>query len=675
MAATKLLPRYPIYIPSKGRADACLTARCLDKDGVPFHLVVEPQERDAYVGRFGAERVHVLPFSNLGLGSIPARNWIWEHAKAAGGARHWNLDDNIRDFYRGHFGKRIYCAAGAALRITEDFVDRYENVAIAGLNYDMFWVTNKIKVPPFYLNVHVYSCTLILNSLLYRWRGRYNEDTDLCLQVLAGGWCTILMNAFLQKKMGTMKMRGGNEEVYKGDGRLKMARSLERLWPGVVRVGRRYQRPQHIVFDAWGRFDTPLKLKLGIDLAKLPSIDNRGFRLVALKPPKSQRMQALLKGAQSRAAGAEGMAPRMMMRSPLLGIKRRMLASGPSSAEMRAALESIGMNPKRPLGKINPWAWCVEPVRGCNLRCVFCVTRLFKPREYSCMSMDSWHSLLSLMAVVTPYGRISMANSGEPTLHPDFLELMRDARRTAPHVQLLLYTNGTTLVSGKLTYRAMFEAGLNCVFTDMYAPYAVHKKLAVESGYEWYREGQKPDSIVNVFEYRDDPNRHTIRLAENPYSWAKMKMARGGFQTYLNNLDWPAARLFGITPVESPPRRRCDQPSKHLFVNYDGKYNFCCFNAMNEAGVYGNVAEGVEGFMKHWLGQYLQDARQKLVNKDRAAHELCRKCSFVSIRGDIPYWKAGTDQFWDGSAWKALPAYQPSDAPAGELKRMNVRPR
>lgn len=40
--------------------------------------------------------------------------------------------------------------------------------------------------------VHVYSCTLILNSIEQRWRLLYNDDTDLCLQVLAAGWCTIL---------------------------------------------------------------------------------------------------------------------------------------------------------------------------------------------------------------------------------------------------------------------------------------------------------------------------------------------------------------------------------------------------------------------------------------------------------------------------------------------------
>jgi hypothetical protein len=51
----KLLPRYPIYIPSKGGADNCLTAKVLLRDKVPFFLVVEPQEVEAYQRNFPAE--------------------------------------------------------------------------------------------------------------------------------------------------------------------------------------------------------------------------------------------------------------------------------------------------------------------------------------------------------------------------------------------------------------------------------------------------------------------------------------------------------------------------------------------------------------------------------------------------------------------------------------------
>lgn len=286
-------PRYPVYVISKGRSDCCHTAKFLIRDRVPFRLVIEPQEREEYSKHFGEEVLEVLPFSNLGLGGIPARNWVWEHAKASGAERHWILDDNILGMWRRWKARKVRCEAGVAFRCAEDFTDRYQNIGISGMNYYMFSI-NKLKQPPFYLNVHVYSCILILNSLPFRWRGRYNEDTDLCLQALSSGWCTILFNAFLAWKMTTMKMKGGNSaELYRGDGRLKMARSLERVWPHVVTVGRRFRRPQHIVRGAWRGFDTLPILKPGVAVPK--GVNEYGMKAVVTGEIKSAKVRAMLK--------------------------------------------------------------------------------------------------------------------------------------------------------------------------------------------------------------------------------------------------------------------------------------------------------------------------------------------------------------------------------------------
>jgi len=288
-------PRHPIYVISKGRWENGLTAKFLLRDKVPFHLVVEPQEYDNYVANFPKENIYVLPFSNLGLGGIPARNWCWEHAKAAGYERHWILDDNIRQIKRFYKGMRINTESGPAFKCIEDFVDRYENIAIAGMNYSMF---GHKGIPPFYLNCHVYSCLLILNSLPNRWRGRYNEDTDLCLQVLADGWCTVAVNAFLIEKMATMKMKGGNtDQLYKGDGRLTMANSLKRVWPYVVNVSRRFQRPQHVVKDSWRRFDTKLKLKPNVEIPS--GVNNYGLVLEKVKEIESPLIEQLYEEAKA----------------------------------------------------------------------------------------------------------------------------------------------------------------------------------------------------------------------------------------------------------------------------------------------------------------------------------------------------------------------------------------
>ncbi len=240
-------PRYPVYIISKGRWESRLTSRALEKMQILYHIVIEPQEYDQYAAVTDPARILVLPFSNLGQGSIPARNWVWEHAISSGAERHWILDDNISWFARLHQNKKVSVSDGVCFCVVEDLADRYMNIAIAGIQYEMFVPAIK-KWPAVLLNTRVYSCILIKNDLPYRWRGRYNEDTDLSLRVLKDGWCTVLIQAFICKKITTMTMKGGNtQELYQGDGRLKMAQSLQRQHPDVTKITRKWGRWQHQV--------------------------------------------------------------------------------------------------------------------------------------------------------------------------------------------------------------------------------------------------------------------------------------------------------------------------------------------------------------------------------------------------------------------------------------------
>ena len=100
---------------------------------------------------------------------------------------------------------------------------------------------------PYFTNTRIYSCLLIRNSIPFAWRGKYNEDTDLCLRVLKAGYATVLFNAFLMQKADTMKMKGGNTDDLYANGRLEFAQSLQRQHPDVVRVGIRFQRDHHYV--------------------------------------------------------------------------------------------------------------------------------------------------------------------------------------------------------------------------------------------------------------------------------------------------------------------------------------------------------------------------------------------------------------------------------------------
>lgn len=254
-----MLPKYPIYVPSRGRHDCCLTAKFLLRDGVPFHLVVEPQETDAYQKEFGKDRVLTLPFSNVGS-VMYARNWIREHARTTDHARHWQLDDNIKRIL-----ERIGCwektqrEAGQVLSEVEKFVDGYENIAIAGLRHTAF----KGPPQPYSINKQVYSCVLVDHRLPFSWRCRRAEDTDYSLQVLSAGYCTVLFNKYCIEKAISMTMKGGNTETtYVGDGRAMLVRELQRRWPGLdIKMVRKYGQTRVNSGSIWRKFDTKLKTK------------------------------------------------------------------------------------------------------------------------------------------------------------------------------------------------------------------------------------------------------------------------------------------------------------------------------------------------------------------------------------------------------------------------------
>ena len=277
-AAKPKQPHYPIYIPSKGRWKSRLTAKALELIDVPYLIVVEKEEYKKYAAVIDPKKILVLPFSGRGL--VPARNWIFEHAISTGAKRHWQLDDNISCFYRFNRNLKVPVADGTIFRAAEDFVRRYTNVAVAGFQYFMFASRKTGNVPAISLNTRVYSCSLINNSIPHRYRDVYNDDTDICLRALKDRWCTVLFNAFLCEKATTMTVKGGNTDIYQGDGRLKMAQSLKNQHPSLVKITRKWGRAQHHVNY---RIFKKNRLIPNPDYKPVEGVNNYGMELKKIK--------------------------------------------------------------------------------------------------------------------------------------------------------------------------------------------------------------------------------------------------------------------------------------------------------------------------------------------------------------------------------------------------------
>jgi hypothetical protein len=246
-------PRYPIYIISKGRWESRLTSKTLEKLNVNYHIVIEPQEYKQYSKVIDKKKIKVLPFSNLGQGTPPARNWVWNDAKERGFDKHWILDDNIKHFYKRQNGyKNILDDNGSFFSIIENFADNYENLAQTGLEYQYF-CADKERYPPLRLNTRIYSCILMNHSLLdkynLQWRGKFQCDTDLSIRILKLNLCTVLFYEYLCGKITTMVMKGGNTQEYyaKTNKRYEFAKLLADTHPDVAKIIWKYNRWHHSV--------------------------------------------------------------------------------------------------------------------------------------------------------------------------------------------------------------------------------------------------------------------------------------------------------------------------------------------------------------------------------------------------------------------------------------------
>jgi hypothetical protein len=325
-------PNHPVYIISKARADTMYTSRSLNRMRVPHYIIIEPQDHDSYTEALKNFNINtatliVAPFSNHGDGPGRARNYVWDHSISLGAEKHWVMDCNIQDFYRLNRNERIRVESGVIFKIAEDFVDRFENVPISGFQYRFFIAPNQ-AYPPFVPNTRIYSTLLISNDCKHRWRGRYNEDTDICLRVLKDGDCTIQFNAFMQGKAATQTVKGGNtSEFYHAEGDLDKSKwrdghlnatgtvnksqMLVDMHPDVARIVWRYGRWHHYVdytvFQKPERelnpeqikirrnlgltdSDNRLRLKHGIDLKVMPKVDDYGMILKRITKDQAKSM-------------------------------------------------------------------------------------------------------------------------------------------------------------------------------------------------------------------------------------------------------------------------------------------------------------------------------------------------------------------------------------------------
>jgi MoaA/NifB/PqqE/SkfB family radical SAM enzyme len=289
-----------------------------------------------------------------------------------------------------------------------------------------------------------------------------------------------------------------------------------------------------------------------------------------------------------------------------------------------------------------PFAVQIELVEGCNLRCPFCGLNGIrgKDNDYKFMKSDTLTSLIKQMVELKWNPRIEFAVHGEPTMHPDFVGMVKLVRWLAPKYSIMMTSNGGGLLKkpGPVELiKQLFDAGLNCLALDDYQHANIVPKIReaikVTSNAEHWQFGAD-----NVYEYPADKkgNPHGRHHRRSLVFIQAIDAATTGTHAHLNNHAGA-----GAPANDTAHGKRCAKPFRELSVRWDGNVAVCC---NDWRGVYkcGNVArDGLDGV---WNGTAMDAARRHLVRGEREALDPCRGCDAKSDRVGLLPDKYGKDE-------------------------------
>jgi hypothetical protein len=221
--------KYPIFIPTKGRADCAALPRLLCQSGISYTLVVEPQDEVDYRRSFPGVDLLILGGNDRGI--VFSRQSILDHARRGGYKWYWQIDDNIRGFHEVKAGRCVHALPETALLETERAVCFHQKIALVALQYQQFaWSSRK----QYDWNRRAYCCVLTRTDTGINYRDGMDgkEDVDFMLQHFRAGWMSVTMNHWAMGKptMGENR-KGGLVELYRAGRDGDAARKLVALWP------------------------------------------------------------------------------------------------------------------------------------------------------------------------------------------------------------------------------------------------------------------------------------------------------------------------------------------------------------------------------------------------------------------------------------------------------------
>ena len=286
----------------------------------------------------------------------------------------------------------------------------------------------------------------------------------------------------------------------------------------------------------------------------------------------------------------------------------------------------------------SPYCIQIELTEGCNLACAFCGIAAIRkngangPKDkrgkksdpYKYLSYSNAHILVAKIKHAILHHkwnpRIEMAMHGEPTMNPDFKDIVQIFRTHLPKTHLQMTSNGVGLLRGDLTKNIdeLMEAGINVLLLDNYEGIKICDKV---------REQYKGVYRIREYPLHKEANPHRRRKPEDHdiVVVQDIAMATKGNHSTLNNHAGSA-----FPKNDRADGKRCAKVFRELSVRWDGNIAICC---NDWPGFYrcGNIFEGGVTFENIWQSDPFVAARKKLYHGMRDFGP-CAGCDAVSYR-------------------------------------------
>jgi radical SAM protein with 4Fe4S-binding SPASM domain len=292
----------------------------------------------------------------------------------------------------------------------------------------------------------------------------------------------------------------------------------------------------------------------------------------------------------------------------------------------------------------------VEITSYCNLKCAGCVrTVLDSGGEWKNQHITV-EKFRQLIDELSPAGLLVPQGIGEPTMHPQIVELIKIASDSRKFDQIEINTNG--LVRTVEFYKQLFDAGLN----DL----TVSVDSLTEGIIDLVREGTEVSKLeLRLREFSKlFPGKIGVRITVSKWNIEELHSLlnklneigefkvwihpffdmgngegvlslekRNNLSTEINQFRRQFPRLkIKITQME-PSKDICISPWRHAVVRVDGKLKPCC-NIMYEEIDLGNVFED-GSFQEVWRSEHMESFRQDFMKKSPSC---CEHCPFYIYR-------------------------------------------